>query len=210
VFDYVVAVENNCGYDTARGTITVKIACPEQVRDSVNNINYPVIELAGICWYQENVRGILYQDSTDIPFAKAYYNLMYPDMLHNEQNFGLLYTYEDLLLGDLCPEGWRIPTSNEWALLKQYSAQTLKNPLFWLTPNTNTNKTLFDARAAGFYNSTFNRFEKLYGYTAWWSSDDALNSAFATAAMLNYYCDYLEIISLKKVHAISVRCLMDE
>jgi uncharacterized protein (TIGR02145 family) len=189
----------------------VKEACPDDKRDEVNGIEYRVIELVGFCWYRDNVRGTKYQDTTDIPFAQPYYSTLYPDTALNARNFGLLYTHEDLLGGALCPDGWRLPTAEEWLLLNQYSMDELKNPAYWLQPNSHTNITLFDARGAGYYNGTVQRFMDLYGYTGWWSSEVLTGEInFALAAIMRYYCEYMEILNIKEGDAISVRCLFDD
>jgi uncharacterized protein (TIGR02145 family) len=210
-FNYTITVSNICGSGTtASGYIIVKEPCPETITDDVNNITYNVVDLVGFCWYKENMYGTKYQDETDIPFAQPYYSSLYPNTAQNAITFGLLYTYEDLTSGVLCPEGWRLPTSEEWALLNIYKVADLRNPLYWLQPNNNTNLTRFDARGAGRYNAALQRFEDLYGYTAWWSSDSFENNALmGIGAMMNYYCNHIEIVEIMKGDAISIRCLRE-
>jgi len=129
--------------------------------------------------------------------------------VQNAIDFGLLYTYADLN-GVLCPAGWRLPTAAEWLLLNSYNANDLKNPDYWLQPNSNSNSTYFDARGAGYYNSTLQRFMDLYGYTGWWSSDASPSSnAAGLGTIMRYYCDYIEIVT-KEADAISVRCLLGD
>jgi len=211
-FDYEITISSDCGEAMAAGVMVVKQACPVEKLDEVNDETYRVIELVGFCWYRDNVRGTLYQDSTYIPFAQPYYHYLYPDKEQNALNFGLLYTYDDVMGGELCPEGWRMPTLEEWQLLNAYHINDLRNPDYWLQPNNNTNNTLFDARGAGFYNSTLQRFESLYGYTAWWSADASINTTTNTllGTIMRYYCDDLEIGEIKATDAISVRCLFDD
>jgi len=210
-FQYTITATGMCGTAVATGIIIVKEACPATVRDSVNYITYNVVELVGFCWYKENMYGAKYQDSTHIAFAKAYYSSFYPDSVQNTIDFGLLYTYEDLTGGTLCPAGWRLPTSEEWALLNIYDINDLRNPIYWLQPTNSTNLLNFDARGAGYFNGAIQRFEDLYGYTAWWSSDASLsNTTIALGAAINYYCSKIEIVEILKGNAISIRCLMDD
>jgi len=211
VFNYKIMLIGDCGDAETTGAIIVKEPCPDDKRDEINEITYRVIELAGFCWFQDNVRGKKYQDETDIPFAKAYQSSLYPDTEQNALNFGLLYTYEDMTGGALCPAGWRLPTSEEWLLLSQYSVNDLRNPDYWVQPNNNTNETQFDARGAGYYNGAIQRFMDLYGYTGWWSSDNGSTmTTTGLGAIMRYYCDYIEIINIKNGDAISVRCLFDD
>ncbi|MDR0205865.1 MAG: fibrobacter succinogenes major paralogous domain-containing protein [Bacteroidales bacterium] len=193
--------------------------CPDEVYDEVNNHTYTVVPLAGRCWFRENFRGTKYQDDTDIPLAVPYYNAQHPNTEQNTENFGLLYTWHlatndesgpSTYIQGLCPQGWRIPTAAEWQLLAVYDANKLKNPDFWLIPNDNNNQLKFDSRGAGFYNSENNRFEDLYGFTAYWSSDTPDNSsATAFSTSIYYHCNQIEIVQIKKTDAISVRCIME-
>jgi len=194
--------------DAAYKYVKIKLACPKEMYDTINDILYNVIELSGRCWCAENLRAVKYQDGTDIPFAKPYQNLV-----QNEIDFGLLYTYESLTsyptpLTSICPAGWRIPTSDEWALLNMYDATELNNNDFWLKPNNYTNSTDFDVRGAGFYNSVTDRFEDLYRNTVFWSSDDAVNHV-VTNAIFKYHCNQIEIVEIKKTDAVSVRCIQN-
>ena len=165
------------------------------------------MELAGLCWFKENLRNIKYANGSEIPFAKPYYHELYSNTAQNEIDFGLLYTFESVAGGDVCPAGWRIPTIAEWELLKGYDANELKNPVYWLQPNDNSSGSEFDSRGAGIYNNATVRFEKLYGYTAYWSSNTTTYSCLC--AGLNYYCNLFEIVEILKTNAISVRCIME-
>jgi len=200
---------------TANHTIEVTFACPFTVEDLVNNDIYNVVTIDGICWIKENLRAKLYQTGEKIPFAKPYYHALYPDVEYNEDIFGLLYdwysaTGETRGMGKgICPDGWRLPTSEEFALLNNYPAEDLRSKIYWLQPHHNTNITGFDSRGAGFYNSNLNRFEDLYGFTAYWSSD-ASTGTLSTAACLTCYCNQVEIVTIKLTDAISVRCVAND
>jgi len=216
-FNYTITLTGICEVATATGTIIVKQACPMQVTDDVNMITYNVIELVGHCWYRENVHGTKYQDNTDIiPEPKKYYSSFFPNENQNAADFGLLYTYETVFplqtragSRTLCPDGWRIPTATEWALLNSEEINKLKNPDFWLQPNSYTNTLNFDMRGAGYYNSSTQQFKDLWGYTAWWSSDSATSDiSTSLGAVVRYFCNQLEILEIKKTDAISVRCIM--
>jgi uncharacterized protein (TIGR02145 family) len=176
-----------------------------QEYDAVNNVLYHVVELAGRCWFKQNLRGIKYSDGAEIPFANPYYHLQYPNTAQNALDFGLLYTYASVAGGDACPNGWRLPTAAEWGSLSVIDAAELKNANFWLQPNPNTNGSGFDSHGAGIYNGETGKFEKLYGYTAYWSSNPGTNSC--TCAELSYYCSRIEMVEILKENAISVRCI---
>ena len=58
------------------------------------------------------------------------------------------------------------------------------------------------------YNSTLQRFEELLGYTSYWTTN-SVSAVTSLGASLNYYCNHLEIIEIKKKDAVSVRCVME-
>jgi len=211
-YPYTITLYNDYFLASASAILNVKVPpCPSSVMDEVNNIEYTVVAIAGRCWFKENLRSRLYQDESEIPFAAPYNHPQYPDVNQNEINFGLLYTYDAIFPENgqtVCPEYWLIPTSEEWALLNMYSAEDLKNDTYWLQPNNNTNLTGFDARGAGLFNDAKQQFEDLYGYTAFWSSNDT-SGTITTVACFNYYCTHIEYKSLTKANAISVRCIRD-
>jgi len=169
--------------------------------------------LAGLCWLKENLRNTKYADGSEIPFAQPYYHAQYPDVAQNESDFGLLYDWYSAAkvtrsVQGICPNGWRLPTSEELASLNLYAVETLKDPDFWLQPNSNTNSAGMESRGAGYYNSNIKRFEDLYGYTAYWSAD-APTETSCLAARLTCYCNQIEIVPIKLTNAISVRCVME-
>jgi len=68
----------------------------------------------------------------------------------------------------ICPNGWHIPTQAEWNLLNIYPVQQLKSTQYWLVPPVaGTDDFGFDARPAGRYNGSIDRYEDLYGFTGW-------------------------------------------
>ena len=187
--------------------------CPDKLIDHEGNI-YTVIQLVGLCW-SSNMKNRTYSDGTTIPFARAYYSLNFQDTIQNISDFGLLYDWYSATralhaapVQGICPNGWRLPTSAELALLNIYPADDLKNPNYWLQPNSCSNSTGFDSRGAGYYNSVTKRFENLLGYTAYWSSD-APTANFGIAAQFNYYCNQAEIVDIRLTDAISVRCVLE-
>ena len=216
-YSETITITGNNGA-SATVTVTFTVICPSDWEDIDGN-NYSIKTLAGLCW-TPNLKTTKYADGTDIVWANPYYSSQYPDMNANKDIYGLLYTWyaamnllegEPLPMGNIqgiCPDGWRIPTSDEWALLKMYDADNLKNPAYWLQPNSNTNSLQFDCRGAGFYNSATQRFESLFGYTAYWITN-TVSAVTSLGASLTYYCNQLEIIEIKKMDAVSVRCVME-
>jgi uncharacterized protein (TIGR02145 family) len=202
--------------------VKVTHKCPPSVRDDENNL-YKVTHLVGLCW-TENLKATKYAinqcpDQDSIPFAKPYYSTVYSNTDTNTYHFGLLYDWysamgiemdcPDIVPNQgICPEGWRIPTREEWDRLDQYSAQSLMSKNYWSKPGTDDFG--FDARPAGWYNGAKGRFEGLYATTNWWASDDVVgNNQLAHYFYLAYYCNIIREETMAKGMGLSVRCVME-
>jgi len=220
VFNYVITFYGRCGVNfTTEITFDVFLTCPEPaVTNAVTGNTYNIVYAGGRCWYKQNAYDLLDQDGNEIfPVPQPYNHAAYPDVTNNAAIFGLLYTYEAATTTPICPPGWRIPTTEEWESLRIYNNGELLNPEYWLKPNNFTNlingDQEFDIRGAGFYNSTLQRYEKLYGYTAFWSSEapaPAHDPLTGIGAVFTSFCLVVEMQEIKLDHAISVRCIMEE
>jgi uncharacterized protein (TIGR02145 family) len=209
--------------DTCEFTVYVERACPPNVFDDEDN-EYKVTKLVGLCW-TENLKATKYAINLDegvISFAKPYTCTNCP--LKLDTIFGLLYTWYSAVgvsedsnvavpqpVQGICPEGWRIPTQAEWALLESYDAGQLRSTEHWLNPpGPGTDDYGFDARPAGWYNGATNRFEELYGFAGWWASDVAdPGSLSAHHATVTYYCNHTRNLVMRKHNGLSVRCVLE-
>lgn len=216
---YVSAANTTCESETSLIEI---FGCPDTtVADEEGNI-YRVIPLKGLCW-TENLRttivpGTFGTTDVEIAFAKPYTCPTCPPDL--EDIFGLLYTWYSAvnvpegsngsvgLVQGICPAGYHIPTAAEWSRLNTVPANDLKSTDYWIVPG-GTNATTFDARPAGWYNSIKDRFEDLYGYTGWWSSDQNSGTTTSSYFEIAYYCETPQIKTKVSADALSVRCVMD-
>ncbi len=135
--------------------------CPSTVTD-INGNTYPVITIGGQCWMRENLKTIHYNDGEEIlhviddsPWISmtegAYCFFNNDDS--NGPNYGLLYNWHAVNTGKLCPQGWHIPTAEEWEILGQYveyDGGALKAVALWSTPNAGaTNSSGFTALPGG-------------------------------------------------------------
>ncbi len=224
-------VTNALGCEEMSAVEVVVQDCPslQDAEDVVNNNTYSVVGLVNLCWFRENFKGTLYADGTPIPFAEGYEYSQASPADENIANFGRLYTYEaatrmqntttftqvtpentsaNAAVQGVCPRGWRLPNAAEWQRLSAtYAATELRSTDFWKEPNQNTNTTTFSSRPAGLYNETLDRFEKLYVYTAYWSSTSNLNASQVYVAEMKQYCDVLEVETMQSNVALSVRCV---
>ena len=171
-----------------------KAKCPATI--TYQEVDYKVTSLAGMCW-TENMRNRLYDDGEPIPFARPY-----QDKEENTGIFGLLYDWNSATGATrvnpplptpnqgICPEGWRLPTQEDFLRLMKYSATQLKSHNFWIG-TTGADNYDFTALPAGLYNPSSHRFEEIYGNTGYWSCSAAGGSQ-AHGFTLNYYCEYIQ------------------
>ncbi|MCL1849967.1 MAG: hypothetical protein FWF70_00940 [Bacteroidetes bacterium] len=201
-------------------SVTFKKECPKQVYDSVNIITYDVIELAGYCWFKQNLRNTKYQDGTPIPFAQPY---SFQGNLANEEIFGLLYTWNSAVgmpdeftypiidtIQRICPFGWHIPSQMEWSVLEGYATSQLMSRQYWLDPpGSGSDNYGFSAFPAGYYNSDTYQYRDIYGFAGWWASD-APSGTIANCFYISYYCNNIQKDVKKKKDRLSVRCVSTE
>jgi uncharacterized protein (TIGR02145 family) len=110
----------------------------------------------------------------------------------------------------ICPDGYHIPTQEEWSRLQQYAASQLRSKNYWLDPpGGGTDNFDFNALPAGWYNGQIDRYVDLYGFAGWWAVEDNDSPTTANYFRITYYCDYIEEEVKNKTDRLSVRCVMD-
>ncbi len=152
----------------------------------------------------------------------------YNDYDYNCSIYGGLYQWNEMMqyadtigVKGICPDGWHIPTIDDWAVMITYLGGTevaggkLKETgtSSWLSPNVGaTNECGFSAIPAGWFDSVFaNAFTDIGGLTYFWTS--LSKSGF----FMDYY--YLELsynwyfVAVLKnpppADGYSVRCIAD-
>jgi len=133
----------------------------------------------------------------------------------NGETYGKLYNW--YAVSDprgLAPEGWHIPSDDEWERLTdhlggEYVACTkMKSTSGWADGvYLNSNESGFSGLPGGYRltNGTFNSFGKA---GIWWSSTEDLTN-YAWSRALNYIDGYVDRSPDYKENGFSVRCLRD-
>lgn len=112
-------------------TVRYKFVCGDDMRDIQGN-KYGTIDVNGYCWTKTNMRSTRKADNSgDIKLgaptptetitngSAKYYNvstILVPP--YNANDLGYLYNHA--AADSLCPEGWHLPTDEEWQKLEQY------------------------------------------------------------------------------------------
>jgi uncharacterized protein (TIGR02145 family) len=81
---------------------------------------YDLVEIAGQCWFKENLRASSFNDGTSIIYAPSIdwvlysvyhpYYAYYNNNLSSQDKYGNLYNAVCLQSSNICPVGWHIPT----------------------------------------------------------------------------------------------------
>lgn len=137
------------------------VECDSIVTDINGNV-YSVVAIGSQCWMQENLKTLHYNDGEVILHImdnNAWINSTDGAWCFFQNNdafgptYGLLYNWYAVNTGKLCPEGWHIPTAEEWETLWEYvdyDGGALKAVSTWTAPNVGaSNSSGFTALPGG-------------------------------------------------------------
>ena len=197
------------------------------VTDIDGNI-YPTIGIGGQIWMAENLKTTHFRNGDEIPEISDYngWNSLitagrcsYNNDPSNSSVYGSLYNWyavKDSRL--IAPEGWHVPTDDEWDVLIKWiggednAGSKLKEAGYdhWIFPNSGaSNETGFTALPGGWRINMGNYFNlNTRGY--WWAStNEYLPATFAHSVCL--YNDSLKSdgLAVIKQFGLSVRCVKD-
>lgn len=212
---------------------------------------YHTVKIGDQWWMAENLRTSRYRNSDEIPTGLdnttwendttgAY--AIYPDSLidgldGDEQvvaAYGKLYNwYVATDERGLCPEGWHVPSDDDWKQLEMYLGITrqqaddtgwrgtdeggkmkstrtkLESHPGWRSPNTDaTNESGFSGLPGGFRHSGGN-FDLIGMLGSWWSSTETMPD-FGWSRYLYYETSNVGRFSSFERFGRSVRCIKDE
>jgi uncharacterized protein (TIGR02145 family) len=196
-----------------------------EVNDIDGNV-YKTIQLGSFEWMAENLRASHYSngdqieviaDATQWNSTSAGASCWYDnDSAAADCPMGRLYNWYAVSDDrNICPNGWHIPTTDEWSNLIEsfggysqagYALKTSGNS-WWYAPNTSDNSSGFSALPGGF--RYLNGLYLYYGNNgAWWTSDDAGNGL--AQYQLIYNNDHVVYGSSTQYNnGMSVRCVRD-
>jgi uncharacterized protein (TIGR02145 family) len=188
--------------------------------------NYKTIRIGNQTWMAENLRTTKYNDgesitivenpqgwSTQAAPAYAWYAntpSLYKDIC------GALYNWHAVSTGKLCPEGWHVPSSTEYADLMTFlgggtdTGGKIKEAGtgHWEEPNAGaTNESGWTGLPSGRINEMGSTMS--YGYVGYWWTSTEFNSARANNIMLHYDFVFIDKNNYDKRNGMAVRCLKD-
>lgn len=196
----------------------------DDIKKNSSITEFKVVVIGNQIWMAENLNINFFQNGDLIPQAKTleeweeagdsktpawcYYNFD----SSNEKKYGKLYNW--YAVGDsrgFAPEGWRIPSDEDWYLLTDNLgypdgyADKIKAKKGWNLGN-NTNSSGFSALPGGFIENT--GFGGLGSDAIWWSSTlDSYTLYAVWVYSLNYQADRLHRFKGSKSEGFSIRCI---
>lgn len=210
---------------------------PEDLIDIDSNI-YKTIQFGDQIWMAEDLRTTRLNDSTkikNIHFYDYYFGgfntdsasalwknnqeLAYSKYIVEARYLGevdytvCLYNFKAITSTKLCPEGWHVPTQNDWdRLVNQLGGYVLaggklKSPEPWGYPNYGQiSYDGFSAKPTGYIDSAGNFSE--YQTACWWSATSSPNNEALVLKVLEY-SKSIKLDFFSKNSGISVRCIKD-
>jgi uncharacterized protein (TIGR02145 family) len=193
----------------------------EPITDIDGNI-YGTVKIGSQVWMEENLKTTKLNDGTAIPLIKdsddwiqlsgsgyCWYN---NEEASFKDLYGALYNGYTVETGKICPDGWHLPSVEEWQTLADFGEDlkaggALKDAgtEHWLAPNKGgTNSSGFTALPAGlrYFEGTFAADGTFTGY---WSANESENEIYYAGL---YHSSADVVIDHKnKKHGLSIRCL---
>ena len=206
-------------YDSKESHMNPAFAYGEMTDPRDGNV-YKTTQIGGKTWMAENLNYFNIEGAA----SSVKNDWCYWDKPENCESAGRLYTWK--VAQRICPEGWRLPTNEDWtALLKAVAADSVNEILWkgagklksvngWENDGSGTDDFGFTALPAGkrFFAKVQDGFS-FHGCSAFfWASTEAEEGAADTLAFhVNLDCsnDNVIINTVKKIDGLSVRCVKD-
>ena len=180
-------------------------ACSESFTDSRDGQSYDVVKIGNLTWMADNLNYAT--EASACPDGDS----------RNCKWLGRLYTWAEAKT--VCPEGWRLPTNEDFAQVLAQShdgdsgavsnkvGAALKARDGWFKKGNGTDEFGFNALPAGY--GTGGEFDGIGGYAYFWSAtEDAENpESNAYYLFLSFSSDAASLNSFAKEDYRSVRCV---
>nr|NQU91294.1 fibrobacter succinogenes major paralogous domain-containing protein [Bacteroidota bacterium] len=191
--------------------------------DARDGKQYNTVQIGNQCWMKENLAWLpsvnnpeIGSETTPYYYVDGYEgtNVTEAKATFNYQTYGVLYNWPAAL--DACPQGWSLPSDDEWTALTDYlggesvAGGKMKEAgiLHWFPFNYGaTNSSGFTALPGGerCTNGGFG-YQSRRGY--WWSSPE-YSSTDAWYSILDFKHADVYYSNGNKAYGFSVRCVRD-
>ena len=196
-------------------TALLLFACSESISDSRDGQSYDIVKIGSLMWMAENLN-----------FETS--NSFCPENdSRNCKRLGRLYSWAEAK--SVCPEGWRLPTKEDFesliaaqsrddnsgavpnassAVQNNQVGAALKASDGWFKKGNGSDALGFKALPAG-YRSSNGKFDGIGGYAYIWSATEDVENRESNAfyLFLSFSSDAASINAFAKDDARSVRCV---
>ena len=187
--------------------------------------NYNIVLIGQQVWMSENLKSKQYKNGdkigkkyscTESSIDKYYLYNNNGDLFHTYGNLYNWYTVNDSR--GLCPEGFHIPTNEDWEKLIDYlggkgvAGGKIKEAgtEHWKSPNTGaTNESSFTALPGGFFMQSNNSYKDI-GYLAYFWTSTIISDSKASNWIVGYNLEVVQESETYKTNGLSVRCIKDD
>lgn len=179
--------------------VALMAACAESFTDSRDGRSYDIVQIGSQTWMAENlnyeVEGSACPEGDNRSCSK----------------YGRLYTWE--VARTVCPEGWRLPDSADFAALivqaggAEIAGGALKSTSGWFKKGNGTDDYGFNALPAG-YRLGSGKFDGIGGYAHLWSATET-SDGLAHYLLLDFSTKSAKLSAFGKDEARSVRCVKE-
>ena len=176
-------------------------ACSDSFTDPRDGQSYDIVQIGSQTWMAENLNYEV--EGSACPEGDN----------RNCSKYGRLYTWE--VARTVCPEGWRLPDSADFAALivqaggAEIAGGALKSTSGWFKKGNGTDDYGFNALPAGYRlagESASGKFDGIGGYAHLWSASETADG-LAYYMLLDFSIKAAKLSAFGKDEARSVRCM---
>ncbi len=207
------------------------------IHGSVTDIegnNYNTVQIGNQVWMAENLKTTKYNDGTDIIYLPdenewsqteqgAY--VWHGNNIENKEIYGALYNWYAVETEKLCPEGWHVPSDDDWKILEAIVDQSfggdtiwdktgfrghnagcrLKTTEGWSSGGNGSDVFSFSAKPTG-YRYPSGGYAMQSSEAGWWTSSENSNQDSWYRRIVYIYSS-IERYAYTKTSGFSVRCV---
>ncbi len=192
---------------------------PDTITDSRDGQVYATLTIGDQTWFSQNLN---YETSNSVRNYDTEEWWWYNNDPNNGKIYGRLYTWNAALTS--CPDGWHLPSNNEWATLLislgvsqselieegwvgTDEGKKMKSTSHWIGEGNGTNTSNFNGLPGG----TFGNGEFLgLGESGFWWSSSNYGAESAYEYDLSQFDDRVYFGHFTKTFGRSVRCIKDK
>ena len=203
-----------------------ELACSTGELTNIDGKVYRTVRIGEHVWMLENLRTMHFNDGTEIPLItehNTWIETNSPAMVwqnndeSNFRKFGALYNWYAASSPKICPEGWRVPSNEDWQILFDYYPDIdlvggiLKETGTenWISPNRGaTNESGFTAQPGSFRGRSQEAFSN-YGFFSYMWANTSFKPDSGLSISLQYNSPKIFIEENHMTSGLTIRCIMD-